>query len=159
MFDRGTGEIPKVTKSAAAISHWLRYDITDVPVEITRLSLQSYTQPVSEDGTLPMKLFGQPLNFKRITEKGIQWLICIAEGDDLVDQDAALAPLALVDAEVTVFPKGHASMATFWSAPASGCSLETKDADECAIKRKYRPNSIEGKSRGPVRFHLDLEEN
>ncbi len=157
MFDRGSG-IPKINKAAAAISHWLTYDITDLPVGITRLSFDSYTQPVSEDGTLPVRLFSKPLNFKRIEEKGIKWLICIAESDDLVDQSAALAPLDFIEAEVAVFPKGHASMATSWSSPASECSLHTSDTSECPIRSRFG-KLAEGRSRGPIRFHLDLEEN
>lgn len=153
MFDQGLGRPPKITKSAAAISHWLTYDITDIPLEITRMSFDSYTRPVLKDGTLPVKLFGKPLNFGGMTQKGIKWLICIAEKDDLVDRSAATAPLDFVDAEVAVFPKGHASMATFWSSPASNCSLEMSDTKECVVKDK----PVRGKSRGPVRFHLDLD--
>ena len=158
MFDNGSGQVPKITKSAAAISHWLTYDIADLPLKITRLSFDSYTRPVSQDGTLPVRLFGKPLNFKGIAEKGIKWLICIAEKDDLVDESASLAPLKFVEAEVAVFPKGHASMATSWSSPASGCSLEIMDTSRCAIQPKAENKSAGRKSRGPVRFHLELEE-
>jgi poly(3-hydroxyalkanoate) synthetase len=133
----------KISKTAAAINYWLLYDVTDLPVDITRMSFISYTTPVSKDGTLPVKLFGRSLNFKRIKEKGIPWLICCAEGDDLVEKEAAVAPLDYVEAEVTIFPKGHAAMATSWSLPTSECSL-----DSCFLD--YR---------GPVRFHLDLEES
>ncbi len=157
MFDNG-GNSPKISKVAAAISYWLTRDITDLPVEITRLSFNSYTRPVSADGTLPVSLFGRPLNFSGIAEKGIKWLICIAEKDDMVEPAAALAPLDFVDAEVAVFPKGHVSIATSWSSPASGCNLETKHTSECDIKSKFSSKSVKGKSRGPVRFHLDLEE-
>jgi len=64
---------------AAAIKHWLTYDIIDLPVEITRLSFDPYTKPVDRDGTLPIRLFERNLNFGRIKEKGMKWLICIAE--------------------------------------------------------------------------------
>lgn len=156
MFDRGEGKPPAISKIAAAISRWLTDDITDLPIEITRLSFDSYTKPVSKDGTLPVKLFGKPLNFNRIAEKKIKWLICAAEKDDLVDLPAALAPLDFIDAEVAVFPKGHASMATSWSAPAAGCSLETRDMSECDVDPQVRIKPAGGKSRGPIRFHLDL---
>lgn len=152
MFDNG-GETPRPSKVAAAISHWLTYDITDIPVSITRLSFDSFTKPVSEDGTLPVRLFNQPLNFKRIEEKGVKWLICIAEGDDLVDRNAALAPLDFIEAEVTIFPKGHASIATSWSSPASECSIEATEMQKCALKSKSSINP----GRSPVRFHLDME--
>ncbi|MEM5786008.1 MAG: hypothetical protein AAGU11_01740, partial [Syntrophobacteraceae bacterium] len=157
MFDRGPGKPPRINKVAAAISHWLTYDVTDIPVAITRLSFDSYTRPVSEDGTLPVRLFGKPLNFKNVAGKGIKWLICIAEKDDLVDRSASLAPLDFVEAEVAVFPRGHASMATSWSYPAADCNLEVKDTAECDTGSDAGVKSGSGESRGPVRFHLDLE--
>lgn len=131
-----------ISKTAAAINYWLLYDIRDLPSRITMMSYDSYTIPVTADGTLPVKLFGRSLNFKSIQEKKIPWQICCAEADDLVEKESAVAPLDWVDAEVAVFPKGHAAMATSWSLPTSECSL-----DACFFD--YR---------GPVRFHLDLEE-
>jgi len=106
------------------------------------MSFDSYTIPVDKDGTLPVKLFDRKLNFKRLKEKGIRFLICYAEQDDLVDEESALAPLDYVDAEVSVFPKGHGAIATSWSLPSSECALNTRFGDEC---------------RGPVRYQLDLE--
>jgi len=46
-----------------------------------------------------------------------------------------------VEAEVSIFPKGHVAIATSWSLPISECSL-----DKCFLS--YR---------GPVRFQLDLD--
>jgi hypothetical protein len=131
----------KISKSAAAINYWLLYDIIDLPVAICKMSYASYTTPVAEDGTLPVQLFGRPLNFKRIKEKGVHWLICCSELDDLVEKEVALAPLDWVEAEVTVFPKGHVAIATSWSLPLSECSLH-----KCFLN-----------FRGPVRYQLDLE--
>jgi hypothetical protein len=139
MLEKGGG----VSKTAAAINYWILYDIADLPVAVTKLSFDSYTLPVAKDGTLPVQLFGRPLNFKRIKEKGIHWLICYAEKDDLVEKDVALAPLDWVEAEVTMFPKGHVAIATSWSMPTSECSL-----DSCSLDW-----------RGPVRYHLDLEKS
>jgi hypothetical protein len=149
MFDAGAEKVPEINKVAAAITHWMTYDIANLPVEITRLSFDSYTKPVAGDGTLPVTLFGSTLNFKRFKEKGIKWLICIAENDDLVDEAAALAPLDYVDAEVTRFPKGHTSIAVTWSSPAS----------EYALHKRYgKAPRQTGNPRGPVRFQLDLEQ-
>ncbi|MDR3556924.1 MAG: hypothetical protein P4L55_19390 [Syntrophobacteraceae bacterium] len=158
LFDRGVAKSPRVGKAAAAISHWLTYDIADLPIEITRLSFDSWTKPVSKDGTLPFRLFGKPLNFRAMKEKSIKWLICVSEKDDLVEPPTALAPLDFIDAEVAVFPKGHASIATSWSSPASECNLETVDTAQCPTTRDLRIPSRAGKSRGPIRFHLDLQE-
>jgi hypothetical protein len=137
MLEKGPG----ISKSAAAINHWLLYDVADMPLAICKMSYDSYTIPVAEDGTLPFRLFGRSLNFKRIEEKGIPWLICCAERDDLVEKEAALAPLDWVNAEVSIFPKGHVAIATSWSLPTSECSL-----DSCFLD-----------FRGPVRYQLDLE--
>lgn len=135
----------QIGKTGAAMNHWLLYDRSDLPEGITKLSFDSYTIPIAADGTLPVTLFGRPLNLKAIREKGIRWLICYAEKDDLVDPDAALAPLDhLGDAvEVTPFPKGHGAIATSWSDPSSACALHTR------FGKGYR---------GPVRFQLDLDE-
>lgn len=144
MFDHPGGQFRPISKTAAAINHWLIYDRTDLPVDITQMSFDSYTIPVTEEGALPFKLFGRELNFKRLTDKNIKFLICYATKDDLVDAPSALAPLDFVDAEVTAFPKGHGSIATSWSNPSSSCALHTRFGDD--------------NQRGPVRFQLDLEE-
>ena len=142
MFDNGNCCPITVSKTAAAINHWLIYDRHDLPEAITKMSFDSYTIPVDDQGNLPFKLFDRKLNFKRLKEKNIPFLICYAEKDDLVDKSAALAPLDFVPAEVTMFPKGHGAIATSWSRPDSACALHTRFGDN------YR---------GPVRFHLDLE--
>ena len=140
---KGNKEV-KINKTAAAINYWLTHDRTDLPMSITEMSFASYTIPITEDGTLPVKLFGRKLNLKRIKAKKIKWLICYGERDELVEKETALAPLDYVDAEVAAFPKGHVAMATSWSNPESECALHTRFGDE-----KYR---------GPVRYQLDLDE-
>jgi len=139
MFDRPGGF--EISKTAAAINHWLIYDRNDLPEAITKLSFDSYTIPVTPDGTLPVKLFGKTLNFKQLVRPDLKMLICYAQNDDLVDKDTALAPLDFVDAEITEFPKGHGAIATSWSNPDTDCALH---------------KTFNG-FRGPVRFHLDLE--
>jgi hypothetical protein len=143
MFDRPAGQEIIIHKTAAALNHWLIYDRSDLPLSITRMSFDSYTIPVDKNGNLPFKLFNRPLNFKRLKEKKIPFLICCAEKDDLVEKESALAPLDYTEAEVTVFPKGHGAIATSWSHPDSEYPL-----DSC-FGKNYR---------GPVRFHLDLEQ-
>jgi len=143
MFDRSDGQEVEISKTAAALNNWLIYDRGDLPVAITKMSFDSYTIPVDKDGTLPIKLFDRRLNFKRLEEKGIRFLICYAEKDDLVDKESTLAPSDYIDVEVTAFPKGHGSIATSWSLPSSECALHTRFGDNCP---------------GPVRYQLDLEE-
>jgi len=143
MFHPRKGKPPKVSKTAAAINYWLQNERCDLPLAVTRMSFDSYNIPVTEDGTLPVKLFGKALNFKRLQEKGIPWLICYGEKDDLVEKETALAPLDFVKAEVAPFPKGHVAIATSWSNPTS----------ECALHARFGDNNY----RGPVRFQLDLD--
>jgi len=132
-----------ISKTAAALNYWLNFERNDLPLNITRMSFASYTTPITPDGTLPVKLFGRPLNLKRIKEKNIPWLICYGQGDALVEKQAALAPLDFVPAEVAAFPKGHVAMATSWSDPGSKFALHTR----------FGPDN----HRGPVRFHLDVD--
>lgn len=146
------GQRARIGKTAAAINHWLIYDQQDLPLGITELSFASYTVPIDKEGTLPVTLFGRKLNLKRLEEKKIPWLICIAETDDLVDREAALAPLDYIDAEVTVFPKGHAALATSWSVPTSLCAPHLR-------YRLPQPSAFEPDKiyRGPVCFQIDLD--
>jgi hypothetical protein len=143
MFARQGDASFTVGKTAAALNYWLNHERNDLPLEITRMSFASYDTPITADGVLPVSLFGRRLDIHRIRERGIPWLICYGESDDLVEPEVALAPLDFVEAEVTAFPKGHVAMATSWSDPASKCALHTRFGETL--------------QRGPVRFHLDLE--
>ncbi len=138
------GKTPNISKTAAALNYWLTFERTDLPLSITRMSFASYNAPITEDGDLPVKLFGRKLNFKRMAEKKIPWLICYGERDDLVEKETALAPRDFIDVEVSPFPKGHVAMATSWSDPKSEYALHTRFGDNQEF-------------RGPVRYHLDLD--
>lgn len=133
----------QISKTAAGLNYWLQNERSDLPLAITRMSFAAYNTPITADGTLPVTLFGRRLNLKRLKEKGIPWLICYGEGDDLVEKETALAPLDYIDAEVSAFPKGHVAIATSWSLPTSACALHTRFG-----KRNHR---------GPIRFQLDLD--
>ena len=137
--------------TAAAIKYWLIYDRKDLPVNVIKLSYNSYSVPISKDGTLPIELFGQKLNLNHFKNKNIRWLLCISEKDDLVNKEVSLVPLKFINEgtepgkiEVTVFPKGHAAIATSWPHPDT----------EYALNKEFLFQ--EKKYRGPVRFCLDL---
>ncbi len=152
MIQPQPGQRARISKTAAAINHWMAYDQQDLPVGIAEMSYASYTVPIDKEGTLPVTLFGRKLNLKRMEEKNIPWLICIAADDDLVDREASLAALDYIHAEISIFPKGHASLATSWSVPSS----------VCAPHLRYRlpsPHPSEGDQtyRGPVCFQIDLD--
>ncbi len=142
MMNSRNGVPFKINKTVAALNYWLQNERSDIPLSVTRMSFNSYTIPVTKDGTLPVTLFGQKLNFRGIADKNIRWLLCYGETDDLVEKEVALAPLDFTGVEVTPFPKGHVAIATSWSHPESSCALDTV----------FGP----GRHRGPVRFHLDL---
>lgn len=144
MFGHMAAKGIPISKSAAAINYWLQNERSDLPLAISQMSFASYNTPIDDDGTLPVTLFGRKLNFRRLAEKKIPWLICYGESDDLVEKETALAPLDYIDAEVAAFPKGHVAIATSWSEPTSECALHTRFGEE-----QYR---------GPVRFHLDLDQ-
>lgn len=133
----------KMSKTAAYLLHWLKYDRADLPKGVTMLSFQSYTQPVGPDGTLPVTMFGRQLNFTDLKKKNIKYLLCYAEEDDLVDCSAATVPCEFADVEVTVFPKGHGSIATSWSSPTSACALQ--------LEFEHKGKTY----RGPVRWQLE----
>jgi len=134
----------KINKTVAALNYWLQNERSDIPMSVTRMSFASYNIPITEDGTLPVTIFGRKLNFHGIKERNIRWLLCYGETDDLVEKEVALAPLDFIDVEVTPFPKGHVAIATSWSHPKSTCALDSV----------FGPD----KNRGPVRFQLDLAE-
>jgi hypothetical protein len=138
------GDPGTISKTAAALNYWLAHERNDLPIAITRVSFASYNTPIRKDGTLPIKLFGQALNFNRLSAKKIPWLICYGLQDDLVEPATALAPLDYIDAEAAPFPKGHVAIATSWSHPKSAYALHTR--------------FNEGSARGPVRFQLDLQQ-
>lgn len=134
-----------LNKTVLALNYWLRNERSDLPMAVTEMSYLSYTKPIDKDGTLPITMFGQKLNFNRMKEKEIPWLICYGESDDLVEREVALAPLDYLDVETAPFPKGHVAIATSWSHPDSKCPLD----------QRFGPQE----ARGPVRFHLDLTDS
>ena len=143
MFARQSDGNFTIGKTAAAMNYWLNNERFDLPLAIAQMSFLSYNEPITEDGTLPVRLFDRKLNLKRLQEKKIPWLICCGTHDDLVEKETALAPLDYIDAEVTPFPKGHVAIATSWSSPDSDCALHTRFGD--------------GNYRGPVLFHMDMD--
>jgi hypothetical protein len=133
-----------INKTVAALNYWLQNERSDLPMSVTEMSFRSYNIPVTANGDLPITMFGKQLNFKGITERNIPWLLCYGIRDDLVEKEVSTAPLDFVDAEVSPFPKGHVAIATSWSHPNSDCPLDGRFGEE--------------NFRGPVKFHLDLNE-
>jgi poly(3-hydroxyalkanoate) synthetase len=133
---------PAINKTMAAIMRWLIYDRTDMPIDITELSMKSFSVPITARGEFPVKLFGRTVTFDYMREKEIPFQICYGAQDALVEPPSSLIATSFVSAEPTEFPKGHAAILTTWSHPESEYALD-----------KLLPNG----RRGPVRFHLDLD--
>ena len=130
-------------KTALAINYWLSYERTDLPLEVTKMSFRSYNIPITTEGVLPIRLFGRKLDLHRLPQKGVKWLICYGERDDLVEKETALAPRDFIDVEVSEFPKGHLAIATSWSNPKSEFALDKRFGE-----KNYR---------GPVLFQLESD--
>jgi hypothetical protein len=144
MIKSASKETLHFNNTGLALNYWLKNDRTDIPLGITKMSFASFNIPITKDGVLPVQLFGKKLQFKRIKEKKLPWLICYGEKDDLVESPAALAPMDYIPVETTPFPKGHVAIATSWSHPLS----------EYPLHGRFGENN---RYRGPVRFHMDLE--
>lgn len=141
--DAKSGELV-IKKSKAALIRWLDEHV-DLPIGIVELSLASHMTPIDDFGNLPIKLFGKQLNIKHIETLGIPWQINLANDDTLVDKESILCVLEHLNAEVTMFSKGHVAIGYEHSRPNSKCPLGGTW-------------ELEGKKyRGPVKFVLDLD--
>ncbi len=131
-------------KTAAAINRWLRHERVHLPIAIAEMSAKTFKVPISEEGVLPVTLFGDALNLHDLKKLGVKWLIAYSKGDDLVEKDSAISPVKYVRddgvVEVTEFPGGHVGILTSFAGACSKCPLD---------------GEFNG-MRGPVRFHLDL---
>lgn len=80
-------------KTAAAINRWLRHERVHLPIAIAEMSAKTFKAPISEEGVLPVTLFGEPLNLHDLKILGVKWFIAYSQGDDLVEKDSSTAPL------------------------------------------------------------------
>lgn len=131
-------------KTAAAINRWLHQERVHLPIAIAEMSAETFRTPIAEDGTLPVTLYGKPLNLHALKDLGVTWLIAHSKADDLVEKDCALAAVDHIKDDgvvsVTEFPGGHVGILTSFASEKSRCPLA---------------GEFDGMV-GPVRFHLDL---
>lgn len=102
-------------KTAAALFRWLLKERVHIPLAIANMSTLTFQQPVSDDGTLPVTLFGGKLNIRDLKKLGIKWYQCYAIRDDLVTPECATAANKFLDETVlesVPFPGGHVSILT-----------------------------------------------
>jgi hypothetical protein len=139
--DRNPGKTP------AALFRWLLKERTHLPIEIAKMSSCTFQQPIGADGTLPVQLFGQPLNVRKLKDLKIKWYQNYAIKDDLVTPPCATAANRFLDGtdvvESVAFHGGHVAILTSpyaKKAPVNGTFTD-------ATGKKVR---------GPVKFMLDM---
>ncbi len=132
-------------KTAAAINRWLREERVHLPVAIAEMSGKTFKVPIAPDGTLPVSLFGKPLNLHDLKKLGVRWFLAYSKDDSLVDRDCALAAVPFLEEDgvlqITEFPGGHVGILTSFASEKSKCPLH---------------GEFNGMI-GPVRYQLNLD--
>lgn len=134
-------------KTPAALFRWLLRERVHLPLEIAKMSSCTFQQPIANDGTLPVQLYGKPLNVKDLVELSVPWYQNYAIKDDLVTPACATAANKFLEdsniVESVAFFGGHVAILTSPYAKKAPVNGEFVDAT--------------GKpSRGPVKFQIDI---
>jgi len=136
-------------KTSAALFRWLLKERVHLPFGIHSMSSLTFQEPVADNGDLPVKLFGETLNVKKLAEMNVHWYQDYALKDDLVTFHCATGANKHLEGtgivESVPFPAGHVAILT---SPYS--------------KRAPVNGEFQGKDgkiyRGPVKFQLDISE-
>jgi hypothetical protein len=134
-------------KTVAALYRWLLKERAHLPLAIANMSSHTFQEPISADGTLPVSLYGKPLNLGELARLKVRWYQNYALKDDLVTGPCATAGNRFLEGtdviESVPFPGGHVAILT---SPYS--------------KKSPVNGTFKGKNgetyRGPVKFQLDL---
>lgn len=134
-------------KTPAALFRWLLKERVHLPLAIANMSSHTFQDPIAEDGTLPVKLFGEALNVKNLIDLKVPWYQNYAIKDDLVTPPCATAGNKFLEGwdglESVAFFGGHVAILTSPYAKKAPVNGSFKDAN--------------GKdSRGPVKFQMDI---
>ena len=136
-------------KTPAALFRWLLKERVHLPLAIANMSSHTFQDPIADDGTLPVKLFDQPLNIKNLIDLNVPWYQNYAIKDDLVTPPCATAGNKFLAGwnglESVAFFGGHVAILTSpygKKAPVTGTFT---DANGNA-------------SRGPVKFQMDISQ-
>ena len=134
-------------KTPAALFRWLLRERVHLPLEIAKMSSHTFREPIAEDGTLPVQLYGQPLNLKGLIELKVPWYQNYAIKDDLVTPSCATAGNKYLEGsnivESVAFFGGHVAILTSPYGKKAPVNGEFVDA-------------IGKPSRGPVKFQVDI---
>ena len=133
-------------KTVAALFRWLLKERVHLPLEIAKMSSATFQNPIGEDGSLPVQLYGKPLNVKTMAELNIPWYQNYAVKDDLVTPPCAIAANKFLEGtgivESVPFPGGHVAILTSPYSKKSPVNGRFKDRSG----QEYR---------GPVTFQLE----
>jgi len=136
-------------KTPAALFRWLLKERVHLPLSIANMSSCTFQQPIAADGTLPVTLFGKPLNIKDLARLGVKWYQNYAIKDDLVTPACATAGNRFLDGsnvlETVAFHGGHVAILTSPYAKKAPVNGEFIDGTGKRV-------------RGPVKFVLDMAE-
>ena len=134
-------------KTPAALFRWLLKERVHLPRAIANMSSHTFQDPIGDDGTLPVKLFDQPLNIKNLIDLKVPWYQNYAIKDDLVTPPCATAGNKFLEGwnglESVAFFGGHVAILTSpygKKAPVNGTFKDANGKD----------------SRGPVKFQMDI---
>ena len=134
-------------KTPAALFRWLLKERVHLPLEIAKMSSSTFQTAITEDGILPVQLFGKSLNIKDLAKLGVKWYQNYAIKDDLVTPPCATAGNRFLDGsgvvESVAFHGGHVAILTSPYAKRAPVNGEFVDATGKKV-------------RGPVKFMLDL---
>jgi hypothetical protein len=136
-------------KTVAALFRWLLKERAHLPLEIAKMSSHTFREPISDDGVLPVQLFGKDLKVRDLEKLGYKWYMDYALKDDLVTPPCATAANKFLEGtdviEDVPTPLGHVAVLT---TPYNKRS-PVNDWFETPGK---------GRVRGPVRFQLDISD-
>jgi hypothetical protein len=134
-------------KTPAALFRWLLRERVHLPLEIAKMSSCTFQEPIADDGTLPVKLYGQPLNVRGLIDLNVPWYQNYAIKDDLVTPACATAANKYLEdssiVESVAFFGGHVAILTSPYAKKAPVNGEFIDA-------------IGKPARGPVKFQMDI---
>ncbi|MBK8908609.1 MAG: hypothetical protein IPM60_12100 [Rhodospirillales bacterium] len=134
-------------KTPAALFRWLLKERVHLPLAIANMSSATFQRPIGEDGTLPVQLYGKPLNVKDLAKLNVPWYQNYAIKDDLVTPPCATAANKFLEGtdivESVAYFGGHVAILTSPYAKKSPVNGEFTDA-------------LGKQSRGPVKFQLDI---
>jgi poly(3-hydroxyalkanoate) synthetase len=134
-------------KTVAALFRWLLKERVHLPLGIANMSTCTFHDPISEDGVLPVSLYGKPLKIGDLKDLGVKWYQNYALKDDLVTPEGATAANKFLEGtdviESVPFPGGHVA-------------ILTSPYNKRAPVNDYFTAKDGTKYRGPVKFQLEI---